>query len=350
MSALSSLRLRLNTAVALGAVCLVAIALTVFRLDVPNIIPGFELLMFGWLGVALGRLAVGAGPAPEPKNGARDDGARSERVDHILRSIARLLQIHLTDSEAFSERLRGASVRLSQHESGGQLNEIVMALIEDNREMRDRTTSLRDQLEDSRLQVLQLRNDLERSEEAGQRDIVTLIGNRRYFETALAEELEKARRIGDDFCLAIADLDRFKLINDRFGHLVGDRLLRLFAEILTQNARSKDRIARFGGEEFAVLLPGARLGEAVEAVDRMRRVLESKQWTIEPSGERIGKVTVSFGVAKFRPNESGAELLRRADANLYDAKSRGRNCVVAESLEDAPRTHRQSRSRRVANA
>jgi diguanylate cyclase len=350
MSALQSLRLRLNTAYALGVVCLAAIALTGLRLNIPNIIPGFELLMFGWLGVALGRLAIGAGSAPEPTSGARGDGARSERMDHVLRSIARLLQTHLTDSEAFSERLHGASVRLSQHESGGPLNEIVMALIEDNREMRDRTTSLRNQLEDSRLQVLQLRNDLERSEEAGQRDTVTLIGNRRYFETALAEELDKARRTGDDFCLAIADLDRFKLINDRFGHLVGDRLLRLFAEILAQNARRQDRIARFGGEEFAVLLPGARLGEAVEAVDRMRRVLESKQWTIEPSGERVGKVTVSFGVAKLRPNESGAELTQRADANLYGAKSRGRNCVVAESLDVAPRTRRETRNRRVANA
>ena len=195
-----------------------------------------------------------------------------------------------------------------------------MALIDDNRQMRDKLSDLRNQLEESRLQVLRLQSTLERSEEEGMRDVVTAIGNRRFFETAFAEELERARKTGEDFCLALGDLDRFKLVNDRFGHLVGDRLLRLFAEILIQNVRGQDRVARFGGEEFAVMLPGAGLREAVEAVDRIRRVLESKQWTVEPSGERVGKMTVSFGVAKLQENETGDELLQRVDAYLYDAK------------------------------
>ena len=121
------------------------------------------------------------------------------------------------------------------------------------------------------------------------RDPVTMIGNRRNFDAALAEELEKARRTGADFCIALADLDRFKLVNDRFGHLVGDGLLRLFAEILAKNVRSVDRVARFGGEEFAVMLPGAGLDDAVRVAERIRKVLESKQWTIEPNRERVGK-------------------------------------------------------------
>ena len=257
-----------------------------------------------------------------------------------------MLQSHLSEAEAFSKRLQGASNSLAQHESSGAINDIVMALIDDNRQMRDSLSDLRNQLEESRLQILRLQNNLERSEEAGMRDVVTAIGNRRFFETSFAEELEKARRTGNDFCLALADLDRFKLVNDRFGHLVGDRLLRLFAEILVQNVRGQDRVARFGGEEFAVMLPGARLSEAVE---RIRRVLESKQWTVEPTGERVNKVTVSFGVAKLRANETGADLLQRVDEHLYDAKAKGRNRVVAENSE-APPTSRPTRSRRAANA
>ena len=260
-----------------------------------------------------------------------------------------MLQSHLSEAEAFSKRLQGASNSLAQHESSGAINDIVMALIDDNRQMRDSLSDLRNQLEESRLQVLRLQNNLERSEEAGMRDVVTAIGNRRFFETAFAEELEKARRTGNDFCLALADLDRFKLVNDRFGHLVGDRLLRLFAEILVQNVRGQDRVPRFGGEEFAVMLPGARLSEAVEAAERIRRVLESKQWTVEPTGERVNKVTVSFGVAKLRANETGADLLQRVDEHLYDAKAKGRNRVVAENSE-APPTSRPTRSRRAANA
>ena len=128
----------------------------------------------------------------------------------------------------------------------------------------------------------------------------------------------------------MADLDRFKLVNDRFGHLVGDRLLRLFAEILVQNVRGQDRVARFGGEEFAVMLPGANLDDAIEAAERIRKCLESKHWTLEPSGERVGKMTVSVGVAQLRPNETGIELVQRANSHLYEAKTQGRNRVVAD--------------------
>ena len=166
--------------------------------------------------------------------------------------------------------------------------------------MRDKLGAVRNQLEESRIRVVQLQTNLERAEEAGMRDVVTRIGNRRFFETAFAQEVEKARRTGEDFCVALADLDRFKLVNDRFGHLVGDRILRLFAEILVQNVRGQDKVARFGGEEFALMFPGTRVVDALNAVERIRCVLESKKWALESSGERVGKVTASFGIAKLQ--------------------------------------------------
>ena len=304
MNALLLLRSHLGTAIAFGLVLLIALALTALRFDFPGEIPGLELLLFGWLGVALGRLAIGFRASESGAAGGSTGTA--EKVDHILRSVARLLQTHLSESEAFSERLQGASNHLAQHESSGAVNDIVMALIDDNRQMRDNLSDLRNQLEESRLQVLRLQNNLERSEEAGMRDVVTAIGNRRFFETAFAEELEKARRTGNDFCLALADLDRFKLVNDRFGHLVGDRLLRLFADILVQNVRGQDRVAQFGGEEFAVMLPGARLSEAVEAVERIRRVLE-----FEAMDGRAHRGACGQGDGVVRRRETAGERNRR---------------------------------------
>jgi len=298
--------------------------------------------LLGWLGVALGRLTIKPAPVPvessKPAAMARrettDKSDRDEKVDRVLRQVAKVLQTHLTDSESFSERLDGHNQRLSRHESVGPIKEIVLALIEDNRDMRDRLDNVRNQLEESRLQAVQLQTNLERAEEAGLRDVVTAIGNRRFFDASFMEEVEKARRLGDPMCLALADIDRFKHVNDRFGHLVGDRLLRLFANILVQSVRGQDKVARFGGEEFALIFPGARLGEAVTAVERIRVVLESKQWTIEPSGERVGKVTASFGVAKLRADESPNDLLRRVDERLYEAKVQGRNRVVADDPND----------------
>jgi diguanylate cyclase len=332
-------------AVFLGAVALAALgsfvpdqALSALRSLIPGETPFLQLLLLGSIGVGLGRLTIKATPTPVESGGQakapREAADKDEKVDRVLRQVAKVLQTHLTDSESFSERLDGHNERLSRHESVGPIKEIVLALIEDNRDMRDRLDNVRNQLEESRLQVVQLQTNLERAEEAGLRDVVTAIGNRRFFDASFIEEVEKARRLGDQMCLALGDIDKFKHVNDRFGHLVGDRLLRLFANILVQNVRGQDKVARFGGEEFALIFPGARLGEAVTAVERIRIVLESKQWTIEPSGERVGKVTASFGVAKLRADESPNELLRRVDERLYEAKVQGRNRVVADDPND----------------
>ena len=292
------------SAVSLGAVALAALgsfvpdeALSALRSLIPGETPFLQLLLLGWIGVALGRLTIRAEPSAAERGDQatrRDTAGKEEKVDRVLRHIAKVLQAHLTDSESFSERLDGANERLSRQETAGPIKDIVLALIEDNRDMRDRLYNVRSQLEDSRLQVMQLQTNLERAEEAGLRDVVTAIGNRRFFDACFTDEVEKARRVGDHFCLALADIDRFKNVNDRFGHLVGDRLLRLFANILAQNVRGQDKVARFGGEEFALIFPGARLVDAVSAVERIRGILESKQWTIEPSGERVSKVTASL--------------------------------------------------------
>jgi len=359
--------LRFRPAYALGAILLGALALTALETLVPDqtlgalrsLIPAeapllLQLLLLGWAGVALGRWTIRPAPsAAEPGGQAaapREAGANEEKVDRLLRHIAKILQAYLNDSESFSERLDGASQRLKKQEAVGPIKDIVLALIEDNRDMRDKLYSVRNQLEESRLQVVQLQTNLERAEEAGLRDVVTSIGNRRFFDACFADEVEKARRLGDNICLALTDIDRFKHVNDRFGHLVGDRLLRLFANILVQNLRGQDKVARFGGEEFALIFPGARLADAVTAAERIRGVLESKQWTIEPSGERISKVTASFGVARLRADESANDLLQRADQRLYEAKVKGRNCVVADGESDEAAPSRPSpRSRAAAD-
>jgi diguanylate cyclase len=354
---------RIRAAYALAAVSVGAVALAALGSFVPDqalsalrsLIPGdtqfFQLVLLGWIGVALGRLTIKAAPNGAERAGQakaqRDTPDKDEQVDRVLRHVAKVLQAHVSDSESFSERLDGANERLSRHESIGPIKEIVLALIEDNRDMRDRLYNVRNQLEESRLQVVQLQTNLERAEEAGLRDVVTAIGNRRFFDASFMEEVEKARRLGDHFCLALADIDRFKHVNDRFGHLVGDRLLRLFANILVQNVRGQDKVARFGGEEFALIFPGARLLDAVAATERIRGILESKQWTIEPSGERISKVTASFGVSKLRADESANDLLRRVDERLYEAKVQGRNRVVADDPKDET-SQSSPRDRRAA--
>jgi len=159
-------------------------------------------------------------------------------------------------------------------------------------------------------------------------DSLTGVGNRRALEKALTLETNRAARTGESLCALMADLDHFKRINDGFGHDVGDKVLAAFGDLLRQQTRGTDIVARFGGEEFVVLMPHTDLEHATETAERIRQALRSARFEPLPDA-----VTVSIGVAELSENESGDALLRRADKALYEAKESGRNRVVARATE-----------------
>jgi diguanylate cyclase (GGDEF)-like protein len=156
-------------------------------------------------------------------------------------------------------------------------------------------------------------------------DELTETLNRRMMWAMLEEQVSRNEVKEEVFCVALFDVDQFKSINDRFGHPVGDAVLKEFAATVSGSLRATDRIARHGGEEFLVFLAETPVGEAVTALERVRRAVEERDWeSIQPGLA----VTVSGGIAAGRGGESVTELIRRADAALYDAKRRGRNRLV----------------------
>jgi diguanylate cyclase len=129
----------------------------------------------------------------------------------------------------------------------------------------------------------------------------------------------------------MGDIDHFKRINDTFGHLVGDAVLKRFAELLAKSVGANDVVARFGGEEFAIILPGMKLSQALATTESIRRALESKKWVATDGGQRLGTVTASFGIAELSVNDDPESIVRRADEKLYEAKCSGRNKVIAQA-------------------
>jgi diguanylate cyclase (GGDEF)-like protein len=162
-------------------------------------------------------------------------------------------------------------------------------------------------------------------------DDLTQLANRRRFTETLALEVRRAERFGDPLALVLADLDDFKQINDRYGHGAGDEVLRRFADVLRENVRDFDLPVRFGGEEFAVLLPET----GIEGGDRLARRLANALGRLrvpEVGGDRA-PVTASFGVASFPEAGSADELLWAADRALYRAKAEGKNRVARAAPE-----------------
>ena len=158
-------------------------------------------------------------------------------------------------------------------------------------------------------------------------DGLTGLANRRLSTAALEKELARAERFGEPLALVLTDIDDFKLINDRWGHPTGDEVLKLFAKTLRESVREIDLAGRWGGEEFALLLPGTDLEGGRELAERVRRKLARKKF-LAPDGERI-RVTASFGVAAFPDVKSQDELVAASDGALYEAKHSGKNRVAA---------------------
>jgi diguanylate cyclase (GGDEF)-like protein len=155
-------------------------------------------------------------------------------------------------------------------------------------------------------------------------DLLTDVLNRRGFEEAFGTELARVRRTGEPLALALGDIDRFKALNDRFGHAAGDAALAAVAGALRESSRGTDVLARIGGEEFAIVMPGATLHDARVLADRLRMEVAEVR---DPDGTPL---TISFGLAEC-PSAEYADpdrMLREADRALYEAKALGRDCVV----------------------
>lgn len=169
-----------------------------------------------------------------------------------------------------------------------------------------------------------LRELSEALKDAALRDPLTGLGNRRFLMERIKEETGRAARSGSPYALAILDVDRFKAINDRYGHEAGDQALSRIAEAISQGRREYDICGRWGGEEFLILLPATTLTAATPVLERVRASVAA----ITLPGEQAQlALSASLGATEHRPGEAFSDTLNRADAALYQAKARGRNRI-----------------------
>jgi len=255
---------------------------------------------------------------------------------HVLAQVLGVIGNFSGENQSYQEAMDTHISSLEEEEGTEELTAIVEKIIESTKSLKERSEAMNEKLENSKREVEGLRQHLVEVTEEAQRDFLTGVFNRKAFDkmmdrlTRLAEEQEAP------LCLLMIDIDHFKRFNDEHGHLIGDEVLKTVARILTDTLKGRDIVARFGGEEFAVMLPSTPLEGAMVVAEHLRAAIASKELKRRDTGEIIGQITVSIGVSSYRPEKDTLPtLIRRADEALYASKKSGRNCVSREKAARA---------------
>lgn len=254
----------------------------------------------------------------------------SAGVAATLNTVLDKLESAGRDAGDYGRTLSRASGELGEGHSPAELRKFVDTLIVATRTMEARAATLEEELQRSSQQVNVLKSQLDDVRKESLTDGLTAIANRKAFDGELLSALAEARQAGETIALLMCDIDHFKRFNDSWGHQTGDRVLRLVASCMSENVKGRDTVARFGGEEFAVILRRTSLDNAAKLADQIRAFVQSKKLVKKSTGDILGTITISIGVARSNDDDTPTTIIQRADACLYRAKRGGRNRVVGE--------------------
>ncbi len=264
---------------------------------------------------------------------AREHALEAQQVMKETLSVflERLAQT-AASNEQFQVQMESCATRLETARDVTEMTPVLQEAIQsarsmamDTRRTGEELQSLRERALEAEAEVEHLRQELDRMSAMASHDLLTGALNRKGLMEVVEREVSRADRMGIDVCLAVLDIDDFKKLNDTHGHLTGDSALKHLADVARRALRPNDSVARFGGEEFVVVLPDTGLDEAVEVITRLQRELTTQLFL---EGEKRLLITFSAGVTRMSPEETSAEALQRADQAMYAAKRAGKNRVM----------------------
>ena len=216
---------------------------------------------------------------------------------------------------------------LDSQGSSSDMFEETQKVIEETNSLEKAQQGLKLQVVDIIAEVDALREELQQVREESKIDALTGIANRKAFDMELDHSILAARETRKPLCLLLLDIDHFKRFNDTYGHLIGDKVLRYVAASFKRNIKGNDFLARFGGEEFVIILPSTSINGAMILAEQIREDVSSGNLTGRDTDTSYGKMMISIGVTQFLASDLPDELVARADKALYLAKERGRNRV-----------------------
>ncbi len=247
---------------------------------------------------------------------------------HLIANIQNEFERSGGEITGFSNRLDQFSSVLISEKRQQEISFEVNNMITDANSVAESQRKFDSQMTDIMHEVGSLRKEIEQIKEESLTDALTGIANRRAFDNVLEKSIQSTIEENSPLSLLLIDIDHFKQFNDNFGHLVGDKVLRFLGKTLKRCIKGQDIAARFGGEEFAVILPHTSHIGAKVIAEMIRKAISATELQDNEKSKSYGKITASIGISEYLPNEASSTLIQRCDKGLYQAKKEGRNRVV----------------------
>jgi len=249
-------------------------------------------------------------------------------LKRVLSEVLSFVTTSASTSNTISENLHGIIDKIHQDMSANDIHEVIEEVISETRLASSSNDMLVERLNNTVSEMKDLKKDLDDAKREAKIDTLTKLGNRKAFDLVLDKATVDSDASGIEVCMIFADLDLFKKVNDVHGHLVGDQVLKVVSKSLKEAVKGRDLVARYGGEEFAIILLNTSLENSKKVAESIRAEIAAKRIQRKDSRESIGKITMSFGVARYFPSEGAESFLQRADRALYMSKRKGRNTVT----------------------
>ena len=259
-------------------------------------------------------------------------------LSELMRRMGEIAASSGAGTADYAKTLAQCEQDLSTISDPAGVSRIIQSLVTSTNTVRQSTETLHQEVTATRDEMQQLRGQMGVLQNQAQTDPLTRLRNRRGFEQAVAEYLHGSEADLGGCTVMIADIDHFKRVNDSYGHLVGDQVIKALAQVLQNNVKGRDIAARWGGEEFIVFLPATAAAGAVRLAEQLRLAFSKTRIKRGGKQEVSDPVTISIGVAEIESGEALERAVDRADRALYQAKGDGRNCVRVAPSQSAAAT------------